>query len=202
MKKLFLTLSIAIGSVISMSAQEIDFGVQAGANFAKLQGDDVEDLDGRTGFNVGLTGEYMFSDSFALFTGAIYSQQGLESEDSGIERKLKLDYINVPVLAKFYIGESGLSIDAGPQIGFLINDDYEVSGLPAGAILESDVNAETIDISAGGGVSYKFKEGSSLEGLAVGARYMIGLSNVYEDGSTLGDDVTNSVLSINLGYRF
>ncbi|WP_298954513.1 hypothetical protein [uncultured Nonlabens sp.] len=55
------------------------------------------------------------------------------------------------------------------------------------------MNAETIDLSAGGGVAYKFKEGTSLEGLSANVRYMIGLSNVYKDnGDIFGDEITNS----------
>jgi opacity protein-like surface antigen len=194
MKNLLLTAVIALGSIGFVQAQEIDFGVQAGVNFAKLQGDDVEDLDGRTGINVGITGEYQFNQQFGLLIGAIYSQQGLEDDDSDL--KLKLDYINVPVLAKFYLGGSGFAIEAGPQIGFIVNDEIEAGDISV------DVDAETIDFSAGGGLSYKFKEGTTLEGLAFGARYMIGLTNVYEDDSTFDDDLTNSVLSLNLGYKF
>jgi hypothetical protein len=200
MKKVLITMCLALVSAVSANAQEIDFGVQAGVNFAKLSGDNVEDADGRTGINVGLTGEYMFNESIAIFAGALYSQQGLQSEDSGVESKLKLDYINVPVLLKYYVGESGFSIDAGPQIGFLVNSEFEVTGGPFSGT--SDANAETIDLSAGGGLSYKFLEGTTLEGLAIGARYMIGLSNVFKDNDTFGDDLTNSVLSVNLGYRF
>ncbi|AZQ43782.1 porin family protein [Nonlabens ponticola] len=199
MKKVFVTVAIALGFISTSIAQEIDFGVQVGANFAKLSGEDIEDADGRTGFNVGITGEVQTSQQFGILVGAIYSQQGLDGEVFGEEATLKLDYINVPVLAKFYLGGSGLALEAGPQIGFLVNDEIEVNGTDFD---QSIFEAQNIDFSAGGGMSYKFKEGTTLEGLAFGARYMIGLNNVYEDNETFDDDVTNSVLSINLGYKF
>ncbi len=56
MKKVLITICLAIGATVATNAQEIDFGVQVGVNFAKLQGDLVEDADGRTGINVGLNG--------------------------------------------------------------------------------------------------------------------------------------------------
>jgi hypothetical protein len=199
MKKLLVVAVVALGSIGLVQAQEIDFGVQAGVNFATLQGDDIEDADGRTGINVGITGEYEFSPSFGLMVGAIYSQQGLQAEEGGFEAKLKLDYINVPVLAKFYLGGSGFAIEAGPQVGFLVNDEFETN---QPGFESTDLDAETIDLSAGGGLSYKFREGSTLEGISFGARYMIGLSNVYKDDEAFGDGVTNSVLSLNLGYKF
>ncbi|MBF4985162.1 PorT family protein [Nonlabens mediterrranea] len=202
MKKIALSLILGVFALGVSSAQEIDFGVKGGVNFAKLTGDNVEDADGRTGFHVGLTGEYMFNDTFGLQGEVVYSTQGLQTEDEilgqNVEQVLKLDYINVPVLAKFYIADSGFSIDAGPQIGFLVSDKYEVNG----ENVDDELNAETIDLSAGGGVAYKFKEGTSLEGFNISARYMIGLSNVYKDNDTFGDDVTNSNLQVSLGYKF
>ncbi|ARN78372.1 hypothetical protein BST97_10445 [Nonlabens spongiae] len=195
MKKLLLTAVIALCGLGLTNAQEIDFGVQAGVNFATFNGDDIEDADGRTGINVGVTGEYMFNDSFALFSGVIYSMQGLQAEENGFEEKIKLDYLNVPILGKFYLGGSGFSIDAGPQVGFLINDEYTLEG--NGEEVSEETDAESIDLSVGGGLSYKFLEGTTLEGLSVGARYMQGLSGIGEDV-----DIFNSVLSINLGYRF
>ncbi|GAL74840.1 hypothetical protein JCM19275_879 [Nonlabens ulvanivorans] len=202
MKKIALSLILGVFAFGLSSAQEVDFGVKGGVNFAKLTGDSVEDADGRTGFHVGLTGEYMFNDTFGLQGEVVYSTQGLQSEDEilgqNVEQVLKLDYINVPVLAKFYIADSGFSIDAGPQIGFLVSDKYEVNG----ENVDEELNAETIDLSVGGGLAYKFKEGTSLEGFNVSARYMIGLSNVYKDNDTFGDDITNSNLQISLGYKF
>ncbi|WP_298954516.1 porin family protein [uncultured Nonlabens sp.] len=125
----------AVAAVFAMGVsdgQEIDFEVKVGVNFAKLQGDAVEDLDAINGINVGITGEYMFNEIFALQVEVLYSQQGLESEITfaghTIEQKLKLDYTNVPVLAKFYTGESGFSVEDGPQIGFLVSDKFEVNG--------------------------------------------------------------------------
>ena len=202
MKKLLVIAVVALGSIGFAQAQEIDFGVQAGVNFANLQGDFVDDIDSRTGINVGLTGEYEFGPSFGILVGAIYSQQGAEGQNSlGQETILKLDYINVPVLAKFYLGGSGLSIDAGPQIGFIVKDESEIeNGVLAGSTTNYD--AESIDLSVGGGLTYKFREGTTLEGLSLSGRYMVGVTNVYEDDSTFDDDITNQVFSINLGYKF
>jgi len=202
MKKLLVIAVVALGSIGFAQAQEIDFGVQAGVNFANLQGDFVDDVDSRTGINVGLTGEYEFGPSFGILVGAIYSQQGAEGQNSlGQETILKLDYINVPVLAKFYLGGSGLSIDAGPQIGFIVKDESEIeNGVLAGSTTNYD--AESIDLSVGGGLTYKFREGTTLEGLSLSGRYMVGVTNVYEDDSTFDDDITNQVFSINLGYKF
>lgn len=197
MKKLLVMAAIALGTVGVSQAQEIDFGVQAGVNFATLSGDDTDgaDLESRTGINVGITGEYQFNQQFGLLVGAIYSQQGYKLEEEGFEEKLKLDYINVPVLAKFYLGGSGFAIEAGPQVGILVGDDIELEG--GGESVSESIDAESIDFSALGGLSYKFKEGTTLEGVAFGARYQLGLTDVIENV-----EARNSVFSLNLGYKF
>jgi len=201
MKKLLVIAAVALGSIGFAQAQEMDFGVQVGVNVANLQGDDVEDVDTRTGFNVGITGEYEFGPSFGLLVGAIYSQQGAEGSFAGADTTLKLDYINVPVLGKFYLGGSGFSIDAGPQVGFIVNDEVEVNNGPLAGSTR-DYDSESIDLSVGGGLSYKFREGTTLEGISFSTRYMVGLSNIYNDNDTFSDDVTNQVFSFNLGYKF
>jgi hypothetical protein len=202
MKKIVFIAVMALGSIGFTQAQEIDFGLQVGFNKANLQGDYVEDVDARTGINVGLTGEYEISPSFGLMVGAIYSQQGAEGQNAfGQDTTLKLDYINVPVLAKFYLGGSGFSIDAGPQVGFVVKDESEITnGLLAGSTTNYD--AEAIDLSVGGGLSYKFLEGSFLEGISASARYMVGLSKIYDDNDTFSDNITNQVISFNLGFKF
>ncbi len=201
MKKLVAIAVVALGSIGFAQAQEVDFGVQVGYNVANFQGDDIEDSNTRNGINVGITGEYEFSPSFGLMVGAIYSQQGADGRLLGADTTLKLDYINVPVLAKFYLGGSGFSLDAGPQVGFNVKDEREITSGPlAGST--ADYDAEPIDLSVGGGLSYKFREGTILEGISASARYMVGVSNIYNDDDTFSDNLTNQVFSFNLGYKF
>jgi len=53
MKKLLLMAALAVFGLTTTNAQEVRFGAKAGANFASLNGDDVDDIDGRTSFHVG-----------------------------------------------------------------------------------------------------------------------------------------------------
>lgn len=198
MKKVLLVFVAVLTAGIANAQMEWDFGVKGGVNFAKLTGDDVEDADGRTGLLIGLVAESAFNESWGLQVEVNYSEQGLEDDDTGVA--LQLDYINIPVLAKYYIAGSGFAIEAGPQIGFVVNDEIELTDTP-GPSQEVDIDAQNIDLSIGGGLSYKFKEGTSLEGFFAQARYMIGFSNVFEDDS-FDDDLNNSVLSLSLGYVF
>jgi len=206
MKKLILCGAIALFGFLSANAQEVKFGAKAGVNLATIGGD-VEDADGRTSFHVGGVAEIMISDKFSVQPELLYSAQGLQSEytetifgsDVKFEEKLKLDYINLPIMAKFYVAE-GLSIEAGPQVGFLISAESEVE-----ASFEGDSENQTedvkdgfksVDFAAGIGLGYKLDSGLNFS-----ARYTLGLANIAEDA---GDDfsIQNNVLQVSLGYMF
>lgn len=206
MKKLVLCAIIGAFSINFLSAQEVKFGVKAGVNFASLSGDDLDDLDGLTGFHVGGVAEVLFSDKFSLQPEIFYSAQGAKSEYTGayidsfeVKTKLKLDYINIPVIAKYYVTRE-LSIEAGPQIGFLVSAKQKIK-VSGGGDSESDsVDLKDyykgLDFGLGLGLGYKFENGLNFS-----ARYNIGLSNVSDEDS---DDfsIKNNVFQLSVGYMF
>ena len=212
-KYVLLVATTLIFGTSTMIAQDVKLGAKAGVNFAKLSGEALEDADGRTGFHVGFLAEMPLSERFAIQPELVYSQQGLQSKESfdgtEFETKVKLDYLNVPVMAKFYLID-GLSIEAGPQFGFNINakqelevtggdtdGDFEITG-------EDDIKDEVsgFDLGIGGGLAYQLDNGLFFQG-----RYIYGLSNVPEDvddaqGEDVEDDLVNSVLSLSVGFKF
>ncbi len=132
-----------------LSAQEfVKFGAKAGVNFASLGGDDTDDLDMKTGFHLGLVAEIPFGESFAFQPEVLYSSQGAKTEGSetfegmtaSYEGKLNMDYINIPLLAKYYVSPN-FNIHAGPQLGFLVKSEVEVE-----YSFEGETETETEDI--------------------------------------------------------
>ncbi|WP_034258062.1 porin family protein [Altibacter lentus] len=208
MKKVMLMLICLPLAMATANAQEVKLGVKAGVNFAKLTGDAVEDADGRTGFHLGGVVEIPVSETFAVQPEVLYSQQGLQQETDffgdTLETKLKLDYINVPVMAKYYVTD-GLSIEAGPQFGFNVKAETEISveGDSDGDEIEgtTDVSDSVsgFDLGLGGGLAYQLNNGVFFQ-----ARYMFGISNVDEDDDEgfIGDNLTNSTLSFSAGIKF
>ena len=193
MKKLLLTAVIAVISIVSINAQE--FGAKAGVNFASLNGD--EDFDGRTSFFVGGVVEFEISESFSIQPELLYSSQGAKSsfseEGFDFESTIKLDYLNIPIMAKYYVTE-GLSIEAGPQVGFLLSAKAEVK--EDGESDSEDIKDElkSVDFGLNFGLGYKLDSG-----LNFGARYNLGLSNVPDEGDF---DLKNGVFQIAVGYFF
>jgi hypothetical protein len=187
MKKILLAAVLFAGS-FAMQAQGINFGVKAGANFSNFSGD--LDTDGITNFHAGAVLELNIVPTFSVQAEGLFSSQGgkaVYTEDGavGVARDINLDYISVPVMAKFYLLPDRLSLMAGPQFSFLVNDAKE------------QFDAKTFDLAAAGGVELKI-----IAGLFAQARYTIGLSNVFDDVEGFDVDAKNAVFQLSVGYFF
>ena len=195
MKKLFLAV-IAVLSLTYSQAQEVQFGAKAGVNFADLTGD-FDNSDMITSFHLGAVAEIKINEKFSVQPELLYSSQGATSKDKyegiSMENTIKLDYIAVPIMAKYYIAQ-GLSLEAGPQIGFLVAAESEYSF--GGSSETQDIKDElkTIDFGLNFGLGYKLDNGVNF-----GARYNLGLSNIADNDDI---ELKNSVFQISVGYLF
>ena len=207
MKKLLLTAAVAVFGLTSINAQEITFGAKAGVNFSTIGGDETGDVESKTGFHIGAVAEIMISDKFSVQPELLYSAQGSKevyTEDFGgidvkVEDKAKLDYINLPIMAKYYVTD-GLSIEAGPQIGFLISSKLESEYTLDGETESNEIDIKEftsgLDLGLGIGLGYKVDSGLNFS-----ARYNLGLSNVNDfSGSDLKNQ--NNVFQLSVGYMF
>ncbi len=183
MKKLFVAIfALMVGG--TAFSQGLDLGVKAGVNFANIS--DVNDLSSKTGFQAGIFAGIKFTDKVAIQADVLYSQQGAEF-DYG---KFDLNYVNIPIVLKYYLVQ-GLNIQAGPQFGFILDDDIYVDAFGTNSI---EANAEKSDVSGVVGAGYDFPFG-----VRVDARYNFGLTDVTKYDSLEGK---NNVFSIALGYSF
>ena len=96
MKKLFVIVFTVLLTSTAF-AQGLDIGIKAGVNFATINGG--PDVSSITGFLAGGFATIKFSDKIAIQGDLLYSQQGAEF-DAG---EFKLDYINVPIVFKYYL---------------------------------------------------------------------------------------------------
>lgn len=195
MKKLFLFIAVAL-FIFNSNAQDkptsddgIKFGIKGGVNFATLTGD-TEDVKSRTAFHFGAVVEIPVSDMFSVQPELLYSGQGAKDDSSDDE--LKLDYLNIPVMAKFYVAE-GFSLEVGPQVGFLLSAKEEFDGE------SEDIKdfVKEIDFGVNFGVGYAMETG-----LNFGARYNLGLSDINDYGESFNDSIKNGVFQISIGYMF
>lgn len=155
--------------------------------------------DPRIALAIGAELEYQATDIFSLSGGVIYSMQGVKGQDGELNGTIKLDYINVPILANVYVTK-GLAVKLGLQPGFMVNDKVKVSGGGASAEVglekafeAAGMNAslKKFDLSIPVGLSYEFSN------FVIDARYNWGLTKIVDI-----EDTKNSVFQISLGYKF
>lgn len=175
MKKLFLAAALLVIGVNAVNAQDLKFGAKIGSNFSNLNGGGL-DGDNLTSFHVGALVELNLLENFSVQPELLYSSQGTDSNED-----YKLDYVSVPVLAKFYLATDKLSLEAGPQFSFLVNED-----------VPDQFRTKSFDFAAVGGLGYNI-----TSFLFIQARYVVGLSDTSRDSA-----VTNRVIQLSAGFRF
>ncbi|MFV5692305.1 porin family protein [Flavobacterium sp. LT1R49] len=196
MKKITLLLVtvFTFGIVNAQDKEDMSFGVKAGLNISSITNADQDGMNSKSlvGFHVGFFGEFMISNEFSIQPELLYSTQGVKLEVDGDKGDLKLDYINVPVMAKYYIADA-FSLELGPQIGFLVSSKAKSGG----ESIDVKDDTKSIDVSLGFGANYNFAEKFML-----GARYNLGLTRVQKDLFPGESESKNSVFQISLGYKF
>lgn len=182
MKHLLVATVVAFFGFSNLNAQEIQFGAKAGLNFANITGDNSADNDLVTAFHFGLVSEIPISEKFSFQPEIMYSGQGTSF---GENTTMELQYLSIPLMGKYYVAK-GLSLEAGPQIGFLLSAKAEK--------VDFKDLYNSVDFSVNFGLGYKLDNG-----LNFGARYNLGLSDINKD-STFKNK--NGVFQVSVGYFF
>ena len=116
MKKMMMIAAMMVAT-LSANAQfepgTFSLQPKAGLTVSEITGDDTR---AKAGFTAGVEAQYQMKSWFGLAAGVQYAQQG--SKVKGVDPKISLGYINVPIMAKFY-PVKGLALGAGIQPGFM-----------------------------------------------------------------------------------
>lgn len=192
MKKLLLLVAMVAASFGAKGQCNLSFGPKIGLNVSDL-------TDGgysaRVGMNVGIFAQYRFNSSWAVQPEILYSMQGAKLKyflDGGSSNSpYKLDYISVPILAKFYATQ-GLSFGIGPQVAFRVKADNGGGTYDNGKTFKDKTNP--VELAAAVGAAYDFPFGIVLD-----ARYTIGMTKVFKSDFMEGH---NSVFQFSVGYKF
>ena len=190
MKKFFIVASLILAFATAKAQSEVGgFSVRpmVGMNIGMMT--NADDSDPRIGFVVGTELEYQATDLLGLSAGLLYSQQGCKVDDNGT---LKLDYINIPLLANVYVAK-GFAVKLGLQPGFLINDKAKVSD--SGVSVEAGLGdlSKNFVLSVPVGISYEFSN------IQLDARYNWGVTHAL---SAEGESSNSSAFMITVGYKF
>jgi hypothetical protein len=148
---------------------------------------EVIDKGTRLGFHGGLLAHIHVSPQIGIQPEILFSGQGFE--DNTNDAEWKLNYLNIPVMIQ-YMFDNGFRLQAGPQVGFLL--DGKIEGDAGGADVDIADDLKKIDAGVGLGVGYL-----SYSGLGIEGRYNLGLTNINDVGT---NELRNRVFQISLFY--
>lgn len=211
MKKIILS-AVVIFAFGFTNAQTVKFGVKGGVNLANLTGD-VQDASMKVGFHAGGLAEIKIAENFAIQPELQFSLEGSKTTDrnsgTGFSRTseddLSLTYVNLPVMFKYYILTDKLSLEAGPQVGFLASAKrkFDTTTNTGGTIVRTsgsdDVKDQFNSVNFGfnAGAGYNF-----TEHIFTSIRYNLGLADISKNDSNNNSKINNVVVQFSLGYKF
>lgn len=182
MKKIFAMAAALIASASMFAQTEVGtFSItpKVGVNLASMT--KAVDSKMKVGFAAGAEAAYQATEDMAISLGAIYSQQGVKSGDV----TLKHDYLNIPVLANYYVAP-GLAVKLGVQPAFLLSAKT--------ADIDTKDGMKKFDLSIPVGLSYE------ISNVVLDARYNWGVLKTVDKSNI--DGTNNSVFQITVGYKF
>ena len=214
MKRLIITIFAIVVvftlSSASVSAQGLTAGLKAGMNIANVHGDDVklaEALGFEVSSNIGLCAggfiTYTLNDMFAIQPELLFTMKGAKIEGAGYKETVKVNYLEIPVLAKLSIPTPGTvkpSLFVGPSLAIKLSAkvEWEEAGESGEEDISEEVKSTDFGLVFGGGVDFALGQGK----LTIDARYTLGLTKVREPEEGEEIDMKNGAISIMVGYFF
>lgn len=191
-----------------MTVPKPTFGVLAGIDFATLGGSDVQDAGSRTGLTIGGYATFHIDRRWGIEPELLFSQKGATETSGGDKLTLKMNYIEIPVLARFDLPTTGQVHPfflAGPTLSFQTTcDAEESSGSSSVSASCDDINQaspgsfskKTFDLGTTFGAGVVFPAGKKMN-LSVGLRYTLGLIDTFDNA-----DAKNRTWALVAGLAF
>lgn len=185
----------------AFAESSVKLGPKLGVTMSTWTGDDLGDasLDRRTGIAFGGFAQFGIGEAapFVIQPEILFLQKGVESSAFGSTEKVKLSYIEIPVLAKYNFpleGNVKPNILVGPAVSILMSAKDDFDGEEED--IKDLIKSTEFSIVMGGGVDFTLPSGGVV---TLDIRFDVGLSNVVdiEDAT-----VKNSSYGLMAGYGF
>lgn len=171
-------------------------GFKAGGNLSLVNSDLDKTLDydkPGVGWSAGLYYKIPVTDKWSVQTEIQYSTQ--QSEETYYFSKLKLNYVQVPVLFQLNSGNKGFVFFAGPQLNFVSGTKIKTN---AGAEIKDNARFVQTDFGAAFGLGTRPKPGH----FGFDVRAFKGITNIFKAPYDNSNKSRNLQVAISLLYAF
>ena len=191
-----LKMLVALSAILlsATATAQTRFGIKAGISHANIYADNdptKQFTKARTSALAGISIEMFAARRFSIQPELNYSYQvATETFNNSL---LTYSYIQVPILAKFYLSDSAFNFYLGPQLGFLVKANQKLRDV------KTDMKEELQQTDFGGmaGVGFRIKTGWTLD-----VRAYHGAMNVFKSEFDGGTRTRNVVFTAAIGYQF
>ena len=220
--KRIITTTLAL-ILVTFTFAQVSLGLKTGVNFANITTPDISivnipDVQTNKTFTFGAVAEFGISNGFAIQTEANYSKKGFVIDEGiplelaniplplGVEVRTDLNYIDIPVLAKYNFGNEliGGYVTAGPTMSFASGGRFRTA---ANFIIDfnvvdqkfdfDDLNISKFDIGASIGAGGMVNLGATK--LFIDARYTHGFTKL-DNIPVIDLDFRNKNFALTTGF--
>lgn len=224
MKKIqqFLAVTVFLLSA-TLSFAQISVGAKAGVytsfiDVAEAAEGLTQNVEGLTTPSFGIVSEIALGENFAFQPELLYTTKGFKVSEglninlgglpipAGVTARTKINYLELPLLAKYKFGENALkfNVTAGPVVSYAINGQLDTRANllldinPIKTAINLDaLNYERLEVSASIGAGMTFEtEGGQL---FADARYVHGFSDLY-NAPVVDLNLKNRGVGVTVGY--
>ncbi len=179
----------------------------------------TQNVEGLTTATFGIVSEIGLGENFAFQPELLYTTKGFKVSEglninlggfpipAGVTASTKINYLELPLLAKYKFGNEGLrfNITAGPVVSYAMNGHLDtranllVDINPIKTNIDLDaLNYERMEISASIGAGMEYETGSGA--LFADARYVHGFSDLY-NAPVVDLNLKNRGIGVTVGYK-
>lgn len=174
---------------------DITFAPQIGLNISTFTTSEGT-FNSRTSFNLGLSGDYFFSEAWSLRSGLILDNMGAEDSFGNID---KLTYLTIPVNANWHFGRNrNWFLNFGLTNAILVGSTGE---LEDGSEVEIKDFINSYDLGLNIGIGYRFDVSDDFQ-LGIDYQGYGGLIPVLNVEGIETEDLQNSRSQINISAVF
>ena len=182
---------------LNVSAQKAEIGFRFMPTFSSLN---VNTFSGgyvsgdvKLGYGVGSFVGLNFNEHIGIQTEIIYSTLAKKYKENNVEREIKLNYVNIPLLLSLNTGKSqffNFNVVAGPQLGlnvgskivYVSGDESTVTNKDVLSVKKSDVG-----FAYGAGIDFGLNPAHTFR-LGIGYRGVLGLVDIGDNSKQLSTE--------------